>query len=101
MTATSQLRIYTINRGQMEAFLKVWEASIRPLRMKVGFTIDGAWVFAKENKFMWIASYHGPEDWKVKETEYFNAPERKAMLPDPAQFIAHTETHMMTSVEVN
>lgn len=98
MPATAQLRIYTINRGQMEAFVKVWEENVRPLRLKVGFKIDGAWVLNDVNKFVWIVSYDGPEDWASKEQAYYNAPERKAMTPDPIQFIAHIETHMMTPV---
>jgi hypothetical protein len=98
MAKTSQLRTYTINRGKMDEFVAGWKAGIVPLRLKYGFTVDGGWVIEGENKFVWILSYDGPEDWEAKNGVYYNSPERKLLDPDPAQYIANIQAHFITSV---
>jgi hypothetical protein len=98
MVVTSQLRIYTINRGQMDAFVKVWQESVLPLRRKLGFTIDGAWVMEEENKFVWVLTYDGPDSWEERNAAYFSSPERKAMQPDPADWVAHIDVRFITPV---
>ncbi len=93
-----QLRVYTINRGKMEDFVRVWRQGVAPIRQKVGFKIPGAWVIKETNQFIWLLSYDGPEEWAVKDREYFNSPERKALDPDPAQWIARTEQYLVDPV---
>lgn len=97
MTMVSQLRIYVINKGQMDAFVKAWREQVVPLRQKHGFKVEGGWVVEGESRFVWIVSAE-QEEWMAKESGYYNSPERKAMSPDPASFIAHMEIRMMNSV---
>jgi len=98
MAATSQLRMYTINKGKMDEFVTGWAESIVPLRLKYGFRVDGAWVVQEQNRFVWILSYDGPDDWEARNRAYYESPERKALDPDPAQHIAHMETYLITPV---
>jgi len=35
----SQLRIYTINTGMMDSWLKIFEETIRPLHSKLGIPV--------------------------------------------------------------
>lgn len=98
MPVISQLRIYTINRGKMDEWVKGWTEGIYPLRLKVGFRIDGAWVMQDQNKFVWILTYDGPETWENADKSYFDSPERRALNPDPAQHIANVETHFIAPV---
>jgi len=98
MAKTTQLRIYTINRGEMDVFVKGWREDIVPLRLKHGFTVDGAWVVEGENRFVWMVSYDGPETWEAKETAYYDDPARKAVTPGPARHIAHMDVRFITSV---
>ncbi len=94
----SQLRIYTINRGKMDDFVKAWRAGVYPLRLRLGYTIPFAWVIKERNEFVWILSYDGPEDWKARESAYYGSPERAALNPDPAQFIAQAEQWFISPV---
>lgn len=94
----SQLRIFTINKGKLEDFLKAWTKGVYPLRLKHGFKIDGAWVIGERNEFVWIVSYDGPEDWETKEAAYYASAERGALDPDPAQYIAKVEKWFIRSV---
>jgi hypothetical protein len=98
MSGTSQLRMYTIKEGKLDEFIKAWSEGIYPLRLQHGFKVDGAWVIREENKFVWIVSYDGPGDWDAKVKAYHESPGRKAISPDPVEFIAIIEEKFITSV---
>jgi hypothetical protein len=98
MAKTTQLRIYTINRGEMDLFVQGWREKIVPLRLKHGYTIDGAWIVEGESRFVWIVSYDGDQSWDAKEQAYYNDPERLAVSPGPAVHIALMELRLMNSV---
>jgi len=86
-----QIRIYTINRGKLQAFAEAWLQGVYPLRLKHGFAIPGAWTIEETNQFVWLIGYDGPETWEAKEEAYYHSPERMALDPDPAQYIARAE----------
>lgn len=94
----SQLRMYTIEEGKMEAWIHGWKKGVLPLRQKFGFRVDGAWVVPNENKFVWILTYDGPEGFEARDAAYYASEERKALDPDPAQYIADALTWFMDSV---
>lgn len=98
MAKITQLRIYTINRGEMDVFVKGWREKIVPLRLKHGYTIDGAWVVEGENRFVWMVSYDGDESWDATERAYYNDPERLAVTPGPAVHIALMELRFINPV---
>ena len=50
----SQLRIYTINRGKLDAFVEGWKKFVYPLHYQFGFTIPQSWVIRERNEFVWI-----------------------------------------------
>ena len=87
----TQLRIYTINRGRMDDFVRAWRDGIYPLRLRYGFRISGAWVSETTNQFFWVLNYGGPEPWDDVERAYSESPERAALEPDPSHYIAHAE----------
>ncbi len=93
----SQLRIYTINRGKLDDFIQAWRIGVAPLRRKLGFRIDGAWVLRERNEFVWILSAEG-SDFEAKDKAYYASPERAALDPDPAPLIALAEHWFITPV---
>lgn len=93
----TQLRVYTINRGKMDDFVKAWVAGVYPLRQRFGFRIEGAWVIKERNQFVWLLSYEGA-DWEAKDAAYYASPDRAALDPDPAQHIARGDQWFLTSV---
>ena len=94
----SQLRLYTINRGKMDDFVKAWTAGVYPLRLKHGFKIERAGVIEERNEFVWILTYDGPDDWSAKEAAYYDSAERATLDPDPAQYIARADRWFIRSV---
>jgi hypothetical protein len=93
----TQLRIYTINKGRLDDFVRAWCKGVYPLRLKQGYRIDGAWVIKERNEFVWLVSSDG-NDFAAKELSYYASPERAALNPDPAQYIAKAERFFLTSV---
>lgn len=93
----AQLRRYTINRGKLGEFVAAWKNGVYPLRTKMGYRIQ-AWTIKDRNEFVWILGYDGPDEWEVKERAYYGSPERAALNPDPAQFIARAESWFLEPI---
>ena|SRR5438105_15427863 len=53
----AQVRIYTINKGQMDAFLDHFRSETMPLHEKVGIPIVGTWVNRPQNEFIWVRTF--------------------------------------------
>ena len=94
----TQLRIYTINRGRMDDFVRAWRDGIYPLRLRYGFRIAGAWIIAEHNQFVWVLSHGGTEPWDDLERAYSESPERLALSPDPSHYLARAEQHFVNSM---
>ena len=97
-TKMTQIRIFTINRGKMDAFVDAWLKGVYPLRTKSGFKIERAWVVKEKNKFIWVLSYDGPEGFEAKDSAYYASEKRKILDPDPAQYIADVEKYFIEAV---
>lgn len=95
---TTQLRIYTINRGKLGQFAREWREKVAPLRLEHGFAIDGAWMMADTNQFVWFLRYEGPADWAAKEAAYYASAGRMGMEPNPARLIARAEERFVEKV---
>ena len=87
----SQLRIYTINRGMMDSWLKLFEEHIRPVHSRLGMPVERTWVNADRTEFLWVRSFQNAEEIPDKEAAYFASPERKALGDTPQQHIAKME----------
>jgi hypothetical protein len=62
----AQVRIYTINRGEMDAFLKHFHEQTMPLHERVGIPIVGTWVNRAQNEFIWVRTYADEADRDAK-----------------------------------
>ena len=94
----SQLRIYTINRGMMDSWLKLFEEHIRPLHEKLGIPVERSWVNADRTEFLWVRTFNSVEDIPEKEAAYFASPERTALGDIPTSHIAKIEVRVIEAV---
>jgi hypothetical protein len=85
----AQVRIYTINRGEMEAFLKHFEANVIPLHERVGWPIVASWVNTEQNEFIWIRTHVDAQDLEAK-TKAFQE-QRAALGIELGQRVAKME----------
>ena len=96
----SQLRIYTINRGMMDSWLKVFEEHIRPIHDKIGVPVEASWVNADRTEFIWVPSFNSIEEIPEKEVAWFASPERKALGDLVPSHIAKMEVRVIEPVLV-
>ncbi|MCH8281648.1 MAG: NIPSNAP family protein [Chloroflexi bacterium] len=94
----SQLRIYTINRGMMDSWLKLFEEHIRPLHQKLGIPVERSWVNADRTEFLWVRTFNSVEEIPEKEAAYFASPERTALGDIPTSHIAKMEVRVIEAV---
>ena len=69
----SQIRIYTINKGEMDNFLKHFKEDIMPLHAKIGVPIVGSWVNRPQNEFIWVRTYKDKAELEAKTKEFQTA----------------------------
>jgi hypothetical protein len=62
----SQIRIYTINKGEMDAFLKHFKDEIMPVHERIGLPIVGTWVNRPQNEFIWVRTFIDGADREAK-----------------------------------
>ncbi|MBP5867557.1 NIPSNAP family protein [Streptomyces scabiei] len=91
MPKTTQLRTYTVRAGMLDEWVERWRAEIVPLRLELGFTVDGAWIDRERNQFVWLISYDGPETFAERNAVYWASPERKSMNLEPDDYLLHTD----------
>ena len=93
----SQLRIYTINRGMMDSWLKVFQEHLIPIHKKQGMPVVASWVNGDRTEFIWVRSFDSAEEIPRKEEEYFASPDRKALGDLPPSHIAKIEVRLIDS----
>ena len=91
----SQLRIYTINRGMMDSWLKLFEEQIRPIHDSLGIPVERTWVNADRTEFLWIRSFQNAEEIPGKEAAFAASPERQALGDLPQTHIAKIEVRVI------
>ncbi|MFP8884140.1 NIPSNAP family protein [Streptomyces mangrovi] len=98
MAKTTQLRTYTVRDGMLDEWVERWREEIVPLRLALGFTIDGAWVDRERNRFVWLISYDGPGTFEERNAVYWASPRRKAMGLDPDDYLTRTDDRTVERV---
>ncbi len=90
-----QLRRYQLVEGAVDDFIESWRSGVVPIRQALGFEIVGAWVVEESNEFVWILAHENLVD---ADRAYYASRERRALEPDPAQYLVGGEELMMSRV---
>ena len=83
----TQVRIYTINRGMLDSWIKLFNDKIVPTSAKYGVHVVGAWANRPQNEFIWVRKFESEDKLKV----YENSPERAAYTGQTGPHIAKIE----------
>ncbi len=94
---TTEVRLYTVNRGMLDSWVTVFKEKIMPTSAKYGINIHAAWVNRPQNEFIWVRSYESPEKLSV----YNNSPERAAYSAESGSHIAKIEVREVEGVVGN
>ena len=92
---TSQLRIYTVNRGMMDDWVKLFTETLVPMQEKHGIKIEGMWVSEDSTQFIWIRSFADSGDVKAKEAAFYGSSEWNAVMDHARGHIARTVVQTM------
>jgi NIPSNAP protein len=94
----AEVRIYTMNKGMLDSFVKLWNEQLAPIHQKYGLKILGAWVNRPQNEFIWIRVFENEADRDEKTKMYMNSPERKAIGDAPQRHEAKIEVRTVEDV---
>jgi quinol monooxygenase YgiN len=83
----TQVRIYTINRGMLDSWIKLFNEKIVPTSASYGVNVIGAWANRPQNEFIWVRTFADEETLK----KYEESPERAAYTPQTGPHIAKIE----------
>ena len=81
------MRIYTINRGQLDSWINMFNEKIVPTSAQYGVKVIGAWVNRPQNEFIWVRTFESDDKLKVYEA----SPERAAYSGQTGAHIAKIE----------
>ena len=62
----AQIRIYSINRGEMVSFLEDFDKDVKRLHKEVGWDIVSTWVNKPQNEFIWVRTHNDADDLAAK-----------------------------------
>lgn len=95
----AHLRTYTINKGQMDAWLKLFNEKLVPLLDEHEINVEGAWLNEEKTQFIWVRSYgDSTTDIEKKEAAFYGSEWWKANVDMVRSHIAHREIKLITSV---
>ena len=83
-----QMRSYTINKGMMDSWIKLFETGIKPAHDAVGMPVVATWVNADRNQFIWVRRFPDGSDVPAKESEFRESPGFKELGTQPGEHIA-------------
>ncbi len=86
-----QMRIYTINKGMMDSWVKLFETGIKPAHEALGIPVVAFWVNADRNQFIWVRRFADGDDVPAKEAEFRNSPGFQALGSQPGDHIARMD----------
>ncbi len=66
-----QLRTYTINKGMMESWLKLFNDELISKIKESGMGIQTAWVNEENTQFIWIRTFNNKEEIEEKEAKFY------------------------------
>jgi hypothetical protein len=72
----AQVRIYTINKNQMDAFLSHFRNETMPLHEQVGIPIVGTWVNRPQNEFIWVRTFADEQERDAKQAAFREAAQK-------------------------
>ena len=69
----AQIRLYTINRGEMDYFLKHFETEVMALHKQANWPIVSTFVNRPQNEFIWVRTHKDASDLEAKTKAFQEA----------------------------
>ena len=93
----AQLRRYTINKGQMDSWLKCFKEEI-PILKSVGIKVESYWFNEERTQFIWIRSFNSnKESINELESKFYNTTWWKNNVNRVRGHLAHKEFEVISN----
>lgn len=97
---TVQLRRYTIQEGEFDAFAAWWVSEMPTLREAFGFTIEFAYGIPQTREFIWAVGVAGSaKRFAEVEARYLASAERAAVMGAIPERVAERNIRLVTEVQ--
>ena len=83
-----QMRSYTINKGMMDSWVKLFETGIKPAHEAMGIPVVATWVNADHNQFIWVRRFANGDDVPAQEAAFRDSAGFKSLGSQPGEHIA-------------
>lgn len=95
----AHLRTYTINAGQMDSWIALFNEHLVPLLREHEICVEGAWVNEARTQFIWVRSYGETEaDLERKEAAFYGSAWWRANVDRVRGHLAHREITVLRSI---
>jgi hypothetical protein len=88
--------MYRVKEGAMNDFLAMFPQVVAA-RRDAGFEVVGVWTVPEENRFIWVVGTNDPGGIEGASRRYYESDLRRAITPEPAEFLDEIETIIMES----
>ena len=94
----AHLRIYTINKGMMDAWLNLFHGELVARMADAGIQVESAWVNQQGTQFIWIRSYgEALANIERMEHAFYGSEWWQANVDHVRSHIAHREVTLIQS----
>ena len=90
----AHLRVYTVNKGKMDEWLKHFKSVLVSMMQKHGMSVHSAWVNADRTEFIWIREYRGG-DIEGCEKPFYASPEWSETVDYTRSMLAKVEIRVI------
>ena len=92
----AHLRTYTINSGQMDSWINVFEDTLIPLMEEHGIKIESYWINDEKTQFIWIRSYgNSIDNIEKKESAFYGSKWWKENVTFVRSHLSHREIKLI------
>jgi len=86
-----ELRLYTINRGMMDAWLECFKQDVLPINQQHGIQVAAAWTNTDRTEFIWVRTFAGEDERKRTTDALYGSATWEKMRDRVRSHIAKTE----------
>ena len=90
-----QMRSYTINKGMMDSWVKLFETGIKPAHEAMGIPVVATWVNADRNQFIWVRRFNDENDIPAQELAFRNSAGFQGLGSQPSEHIAKMDVQTL------
>ena len=91
----AQIRTYTINKGMMESWIKIFQDEIMPRVLDAGMEVKLSAVNEEDTKFIWVRCFSDEVDLEQKEANFYGSDWWVANVDRVRSHLAHREIEVI------